>query len=396
MSRLATQAELIKLGRTLDVDPERLAFLQDIPAEQLRSMRAATYELMFSQDRELFARVAAFVQRLPARASVHLAERVGPLLTARVAAEVPSARAAAIVLNTSTTFTADVATFLDPRSTHDLIRQLPLERVVAVARELIDRGDYITISRFVEFFADDAVRAVIDEIGEEALLRVAFFMGSKNRLDHLVRLVPQERLEALIRLVADESRDLLSPFVALLVHVSYGLKRELGDLGAAQGEEVLDRIARAAQEQRLWPDVLPVVAAMSPAPRQQVVNLPTLSEPAVQESIIRAADDHRLWGLVLPFVDMMGEPNREAVATIVAGRPRATLANAADAALMGEHWEPLLDLVRRMPVAKQDEFAEIVRTIGDVDPDLLARIVSRADHYGFADRFSEPARPAAV
>jgi hypothetical protein len=74
-------------------------------------------------------------------------------------------------------------------------------------------------------------------------------------------------------------------------------------------------------------------------------------------------------------------------AGIGAGRSQATLENAADAALMGEYWEPLLDLVRRMTQDRQEQFAAIVRSYGAVDPDLLGRIVRRAEEHGFGERF---------
>ena len=65
--------------------------------------------------------------------------------------------------------------------------------------ELARRGDVVTMSRFVDFVADDAVRGVVEAIEDEAaLLRVAFYMGSKNRMDHFFGMLPPKRLEALI------------------------------------------------------------------------------------------------------------------------------------------------------------------------------------------------------
>jgi hypothetical protein len=344
---------------------------------------------MYTQDRELFARLARLFSRLPPRLSERLAERAGPALTAWVAAEMSSARATEIALRMPTAFTADVVVHLDPRRTSDLIRRMPIDRLLPVIEELVRRDDFMTISRFVEFFPDDTIRAVLDAINDdEALLRIAFFMGSKNRLDHLFRLLPAERMENLVVLVADDTKDLLSELLSLLIHVSYGLKRQLVDIAAAQGEGVLTRYVRGAHEQGLWADMLPVVATMSEDSQRMVVNLPVLREPAVQEGIIRAADEHGLWGLVLALVRGMDDENREAVAGIVAGRSRATLENAAGAALMGELWEPLLDLVRRMPPPRQEDFAAIVLAYGEVDAGLLRRIAGRAETLGFGERFS--------
>jgi hypothetical protein len=274
-------------------------------------------------------------------------------------------------------FSADVCVHLDPRRTRDLIKQLAPDSVVAIALELARREDYNTMSRFVDFLSDDAIRAVVEAIEDErVVLLVAFYMGSKNRIDHLVRMLPPQRLRALIARVAEEPERLSAPFLSLLVHVSYGFKRELGDLAAEQDEEVLSVFVRATQEHGLWADLLPVVAAMSPASQRKVVNFEVLGEPAVQQSILDAADAQSLWGIVLPLIALMDDRNRDAVAAIVATKPPATLERAATAALLGEHWPALVDLVRRMPPAKHAEFAAVVETFGTVDPELARRVLS--------------------
>jgi hypothetical protein len=250
----------------------------------------------------------------------------------------------------------------------------------------VRRGDFMTMSRFVDFLSDAAIRRMVEAVEDDAaLLWIAYYMGSKNRLDHLFLMLSERRLERLLVRVEEEADRLLAPFLSLLIHVGYGLKRTLGDLAAAQDEAVLTGYVRAVHEQGLWADLLPVVGVMSQRSRERVVNLPVLSEPEVQEGIVRATDEHELWGLTLELVELMDDANREAVATIVARSEPATLRRAIDAALLGELWEPLLDLVRRMPEARREQFAAIVvRDIGGVDPELLHRIARRAQAYDVA------------
>jgi hypothetical protein len=288
----------------------------------------------------------------------------------------------------STTFAADVCVDLDPRRTRDLVANLPTAWAIDVALELARRGDFVTMSRFVDFVSDEAVRGVVEAIEDEAaLLRVAFYMGSKNRMDHFFGMLPSKRLEALIVRVEDEPDELLPALLSLLIHVSYGLKRELGDIAAAQDESVLTGYVRATQRQDLWSDILPVVAAMSEPSRRKVVNLPILKEPAVQERVVAAADHHTLWGVVLPLVELMTPDTRAVVAGIVAAKDHATLEGAGEAALMGEQWDSLLDLAALMPQTKQDELAVIVSAFGEVDPDLLKRVAAAAGQRGFGARF---------
>jgi hypothetical protein len=229
---------------------------------------------------------------------------------------------------------------------------------------------------------------VVDAVDDEAsLLRVAYYMGSKSRMDHFFGMLSPKRLEALILRVEDEPDALLPALLSLLIHASYGLKRELGDILAGQDESVLTGYVRATQRQDLWPDILSAVAAMSTPLQAKVVNLEIMSLPDVLESMVRAADEHGLWGALLPLVEMMNGDKRAVLAEIVAGRGIATLRAASDAALMGEHWEALLDLGASMPPAKQDELMAIVRSFGDVDPDLRVRVVRLAAHRGYGERF---------
>ena len=78
---------------------------------------------------------------------------------------------------------------------------------------------------------------------------------------------------------------------------------------------------------------------------------------------------------------------RAAVANIDAYLTAAALYGAADAALLGEHWEVLLDIARRIPAPRQREWARIVGRYGEVDPQLLERLQRRAAQLGFGDSF---------
>jgi hypothetical protein len=353
MSKLGTQSELDKLAATLALDAGQLEFLVEMPPQELRGLRIAIYERLFDQDSALFERLAAAGAHLPPGVSARLAERVlGPMITARVAADLPAVTVLAVARRVSIAFFADVCAYLDPRRTRDLIQRLPVEMIVEVATELVRRGEHMTISRFVDFVTDEQTRAVVDAIDDEAaILRVAFYMGSKNRMDHLFATLPRERMERLILRVEEQRDELLPAFLSVLIHVSYALRRQLGDIVAAQDDSVLEGYVRAAHEQGLWADVLPVVAGMSAEATPTLVNLAILRDRAVQASILAAADDHAMWGLVLPLVAMMDDSNREAVASIVASMSRDTLQRACDAALMGEDDAHLTDRLQSSHIA---------------------------------------------
>lgn len=389
MTRLASRAEVHKLSRTLGATDGALAFLERLPPETLRELRLGTYEALFSLDEKLTQRITQLLRYLPVFLVAWIARLAGPLLTARIAGEMPARRAARMAQRLPPTFVADVCLHLDPRCAHDLILALPTPSILGFAKELLRREDWITTGRFVDFLSDDAIRAVLEHIrDDEILLRVSFYLESRNRLDHVVRLLPPERLRAAILLAVDSSRDILTEVLSLIIHVSYALKRELGDLAAAQDEGVLNRVVQATQQQGLWADLLPTISVLSIEAQRKVVNLPVLREdPNVLHGILDAACTQRLWCDLLPLIPYMGEPMRAAVARLAAELPHDALVGAADAALLGEHWEPLLDIARRIPPARQREWANILRRYGEVDAELLARIERRAQALGFGDAF---------
>ena len=149
MSRLATQSELDKLGWTLGVDTEALSFLDGVAADQLRGLRVAIHDFFDREDRVPIRRMSAVASWLPIALTVKIAERLGPLLTAKVATEMPARRGAEIARRLSTSFAADVCVYLNALRARDLIVRLPTTWTVDVSLELARRGDFVTMSRFV-------------------------------------------------------------------------------------------------------------------------------------------------------------------------------------------------------------------------------------------------------
>ncbi|TSD95320.1 hypothetical protein FOS14_18340 [Skermania sp. ID1734] len=383
MSRLAADAELVKLANLFGVDQSEVAFLSPLDAEPLRLLREAVAEHLLEEDRPLLRRLARIAERLPSRAGGWLATHISPVISAGIVVDIPARRGALLAKHVDPVLLADVCVHLDPRRARDLIQLLPVTKIVDIALELDSRDDFVTMSRFVDFLSDDTILAVEEAISDETrLLRIAFLMESKNRVDHIFRMLPSERIQRLLMRIQEDPEGLIAEFLSLLVHVSYGFKRELGDILAAQDDQLIDAYISAVDRRDLWADVLPVVSAMSPQSQERVVQLAPLRDEAVQANILRTADKFEMWGLVLPLVAQMGDENRSAVARIIAKMPESSMRVAVDAALIGEHWGILLNLVSRMPANKQAEFTGIVYGLGQVDPNLCERIINEAKALG--------------
>ncbi|MEO6698440.1 MAG: hypothetical protein ABIR53_02780 [Paraperlucidibaca sp.] len=363
MSRLANRAEVIKLSRALSVDVETLSYLHGLPSDAVAQLRSAISDVLHDEQREPLGLLAAVARWLPAWVSALCARSwFGAPMTARLACELPAWRVADIANYLDAEFLADIAVDLDPRSAREVVDLLAAKKVIAITHVLLGRDDFVTLGRFVALLPDAVLIQVAESIEDEGdLLQVLFFIEARYRIDHIVRLIPIERMQRAVLLVCDEARRELWPsLLALLTHAGYGLKRELGDLAAAQGEGVLTAIIETVQAEDLWEDVLPVVVCLSPEVQKLVVNLPVLQRPEVLERIIQATSYRQLWSAMLCLVEAMNANGRDALARIFEQVDDAHLAQAAYAALLRSQWHTLLDIVRRLTPARQRDCHEIL------------------------------------
>ncbi|MDX1802879.1 MAG: hypothetical protein R3292_02285 [Alcanivorax sp.] len=387
---LASQVEVRKLAALLAQPESTLQDLTAYPPEALRTLRLLAEEQCLTQQRPFFRRWATLLGMLPAPLAASLANRMGPLLTARAATEMPSMRAAAIANRLSPVFLARVCHHLDPQRSRELIRQLATPRLVDTALLLIEQQAYLLLGRVADALDDAAIAAVMAAVHDDAhLLRIALYMESRTRLDHLVRLLPRERLIRAVLLATDPEQDLMVEVIALLANLGYGLKHELGDLAASQPAMVLERIIQVAESRQLWPDLIPVIAELSADTQQRLLTLPVLlQQPKILAHIIDAADQHELWSQVLPLVAMMSPQLLERVAEQAAALPDQALRRAMEAALMTEQWPALVSVAQRLPADRQRQVASIIDGYGQQDPQLRRRLVSLASQHQLGQLFS--------
>ncbi|QRP44910.1 hypothetical protein [Amycolatopsis sp. FDAARGOS 1241] len=220
--------EILKLARVLDVEPARLAYLGDVDPADLQLFREQVTTTLFDANLVVLERMALASRLLPAPVVAKIAEKVfGPLLCARIAGLVDVSRGVDVAKRLPPKFLASVAAELDPRRATSIITRIPIDTVVAVAGELTRREDWITLGRFVGHLPDPTVRRSLDVLDDAALLRTAYVLDDKSRIDHVLGLLPAGRLPRLIRAAgADES--LWEPALDVLAH-----------LGKARREAVL-------------------------------------------------------------------------------------------------------------------------------------------------------------
>src|SRR5437763_1086084 len=91
---LAVRPEILKLARLLNIDPDGIAYLEQIPVEDVRQLREQVTDLLFTAHGSALNRLAAASKLLPIRVVATIGQRAfGPMLSARIAGLLEPSRA---------------------------------------------------------------------------------------------------------------------------------------------------------------------------------------------------------------------------------------------------------------------------------------------------------------
>tara|TARA_R110000787_G_scaffold13918_13_gene43251 strand:+ start:884 stop:1729 length:846 start_codon:yes stop_codon:yes gene_type:complete len=260
MSQLALQAEHLKLARLLGCDEATIANMKGLDVDALRKLRDACTSMLFDGDRERLQKVVASSRLLPKALKAIVAEKaLGPTLGSRVAGLLPPDEAADIAKRVSLAFNTEVTLQIDPRSAVDLLRRIPVSLVVAVTREVLKRGEYIAMARFVDALSDEQIKASMAVLDDEAMLRIGFFVESPDRLEEVVGLMSDERLQKVVSVSAQKELNLGGAVMAMLVGVSENLRARLVEAALSHpDEQVGAHLLEAGAEH----DLLPMLSAL--------------------------------------------------------------------------------------------------------------------------------------
>ncbi len=360
IDHLATKAELLKLGHLLEAEPVALASFADYDAGLLRRLREAMSAALFDEHRRTFKRLEAASRLLPNALVAKITTKVfGPVVAARVAGEMPASRAIDLAQRLPVAFMADICLHLDPRSSPDLVRGMPVPIIREIARILLRRRDFVTMGRFVDALTDAAISGVIPDIEDDGmLLQVAFYVEDRAHLDTVLSFLPDARLEGVIRAAFEQ--DLWAEALALMQHVGHDSRRRLGDLTAQQPDKLLADLVRVAQQQDLWVPVLAIIDDIPEPRRIRLANLKLLQKPKVLQDIMRAAHRDDLWHQVLPLLALMTVDHQRAVARMAMAIEPDVLVGMLDAAHRHGLWPSVINLISLLEPQVQAGLAEVV------------------------------------
>jgi hypothetical protein len=384
MTLAQADIEIVKLARLLRTDPEEIAYLRDVDWQDIRDVREQASATMFDADRQQLQRVASATKLVPSKVTAAIGERAfGALLAARVTGLIEPSRAVDIAGHLPTPFLAEVAAQLDPRRASRVIAEIPARQIASITQELTQRGDHVTMGRFVGHLSEAALKAALANVDDESLLHTAYVVESKGSLGALVAIIPDARLHDILR-TADEC-DLWREALDVLRHVSDDQRGRLGDIAAAQEDDVLAGLVKAAQRDNLWADVLPVTRAMSEASRARFAKLGPIQTRPVLSSIVDAASQRGLWPELLTLLPLLPAASRRRVAALGTGFGRSILAQIIRAAHEEGMWAPLLRFAVELEVRTQRDAARLLRASDD---DMLDALLDAVEAEGLHDELA--------
>ncbi len=222
-----SRAEAAKLARLLGLEgPESLAYLQQVPASELRDYRDAVTELLYDDHRAQLQRTADAARLLPARTLAAIGEHaLGPLICARLTGLLDPDRAVEISRHFSIDFLAQLAAELDPRRAVEVVTAMPGGQVLDIALAMATHGEHVAMGRFVAHLDSDTLAACIAQLTDEDMLRVGFVLEGKQRLDEMFELVGVERTQRMID--GAESMGLSEEALDLLDHLTPRQRKQL-------------------------------------------------------------------------------------------------------------------------------------------------------------------------
>jgi hypothetical protein len=366
-ARQNAEIEVVKLARLVAVEPDDLAYFEQVDAQDIRDLRDQVTVVMFDADRQMLQRVANATRLIPTKLAAVIGEQAfGPLLCARVTGLLEPSRAVDIAGHLPIEFLAELSVQLDPRRASRVIAEMPADKIAAIAKVLARRGEYITMGRLVSHLSKASLAAALDVVDDEALLRTAYVMESKSSIGALVALLSADRLEQIIRTAS--SAGLWPEALEVLRYVSDDQRGWLGDLAAGLDDEILNSMVKAAQADDLWASVLPVTRAMSPDSRERFATLASVQTRPVLATIVDAAAAEALWAELLVLLPVLPPAARRRVAALAAAFGRQVFEGILEAAHEHGLWSPLILFAVELEKPAQKTIAE---SLGKLDDDVL-------------------------
>ncbi|MET9487042.1 hypothetical protein [Nocardia sp. NPDC006630] len=156
MTERATQIQLRKVAEALQVDPVRIAYLEQAGAEELSALRDRLVAHLHDRYAVEYGRITRLGQLAPLRVAVPLATGILPprLLGRSLSAALldnRTERSMSMLSQLDPVLVADAAPYMNPRVMGEVAERADPSLLAAVLDELLARKDFATADLFADY-----------------------------------------------------------------------------------------------------------------------------------------------------------------------------------------------------------------------------------------------------
>lgn len=341
---------------------------------QIREVRDAVLDSLHSEQASTFRRLSCLVRALSAKHAARLATVCGPLVAARTLPFVEPLKVGKIARRLPGDFLTDITLKADPRALRTLIRHIPTEQIAAVAAALIEQRHYVTAGQLADALPSTAIRQVLALIDDDvALLRTVFYMDEPEQLGDIIRLVDNERLNRII-LAGLGNRETWPILMWVIDQVGRDIKSRITNLVVERDPETLNELINVANSQALWGPILRSLDTIKERHQRSLVHLQALRDEKVLEGLMKAAYDEGLMANTIPLIETMNGDLQAFVARVGLRQGADILEVFIRDAVRQNHAGVILTLLSRMT----DEEIKELTTLGVFNDNFILQAIVSA------------------
>lgn len=290
---------LTKLARALGVDPADVAFLSHLDVAALRDLHWKTVDALGEANRRRLQGVVAASRLLPTGLAATIGEKwFGPVLCAQLVGLLEPERGGQYARHLSVPFMADITARTDPRVVGDLVHELELPTMQAIAALLVERDDHLTLSHFVGHLPAAVVAGVLDAIDDHAaVVRIARYVDDLAHLDPIVALLSDARIVELVRAV--EAEDLWIDGLHLFGHLGDDQVTRVATTIVRTDEAMIRAAVEAFDRHDLWDAGLGLVEHLDAADLVAFADVLLVVDDDVIRAAVAAIDARDAWHLLV-------------------------------------------------------------------------------------------------
>lgn len=318
MRDLVTHGQVVLLARLLKLEPERLAHLERLSADDVADIRLRLSSVFYDELAHTFGRVAVISPAIPLRLVARFAQkRVPPRLAGRAISSLGfdhPKRSGDLLKFVDPQYAAQVAPFIDPRAVAKVTAIAPAEVVVRIAREILRRRDYITAASIMMAAPDVVTGAVIegDLDDAEAVKAGAYALSPEvpNRVLRHLLTHRKDRVDALLDLIdrSDDDSELLIATVSMLARCEPDNCAKAAKALLDRGPDLIGKLLRFWIGAGYAADVIRIGGVIDAQDQERFAQSVVLNDPDVISRVVETVTrnlDATLWKGLLEVVEHM-------------------------------------------------------------------------------------------